>query len=186
MSLQLPVAISERSPWVTAWPSGSMRSRRLSTIETTSMRPSGSQPRPEMASSALNIVSRVPSGAIATTSWACMSENQSRPSRQRGPSGNASPSSNVFSVRAIDRRSSFPHHGHSPTRSASRRTPPLPLAGRGGGWGCKLPVADWRVEPLVTLDPARTPTPDPSPQGGGEPNAEAPAPRAALPRRHRA
>ena len=49
------------------------------------------------APSAANTVSRRPSGVMATTSWACMSENHSRPSRQRGPSGKARPSSIVSS-----------------------------------------------------------------------------------------
>ena len=44
-----------------------------SSIDTTSMRPSGSQPRPDGCCGTSTIVSALPSGSIATTRWSCWS-----------------------------------------------------------------------------------------------------------------
>src|SRR5262245_45170270 len=76
-------------------PSGPRRRSRRSRIDTTRRRPSGSQPRPEGSFSTRTTASQRPSRSTVFTRWSCMSENQSLPSRQRGPSGNARPSSST-------------------------------------------------------------------------------------------
>ena len=69
--------------------------RRISgsCIDTMSSEPSGSQPRPEGSRPGnATTVSSVPSSVTVCTASPCMSENQSRSSRQRGPSPNTRPS----------------------------------------------------------------------------------------------
>src|SRR5262245_46528064 len=92
MSLQFDGASGARSACSTSAPS-SRRNTCRSTIDTTSIRPSGNQPRPLGWFGTLAIVSDSPCSSTATTRWPCMSEKNNRPSCQRGPSGNASPSS---------------------------------------------------------------------------------------------
>ena len=72
MSLHWPVASADRSACSTSSPSSS-RSTRRSSIDTTSMRPSGSQPRPDGCSGTSTTVSALPLGSIATTRWSCWS-----------------------------------------------------------------------------------------------------------------
>src|SRR6266403_1438544 len=120
MSLQWKVARPERSACTTRRPPSSRRSRR-SVIETTSRRPSGSQPRPEGCVGTSTIGSTTPSGVTVTTRWPCMSETQRRPSRQRGPSRKWKPS-------ATTRRSVLMRLSTSTSRtsSASRGGEPRP------------------------------------------------------------
>ena len=55
------------------------------------MSPPGSQPRPDGSPGTSKLSTTLPSGVIAWTCPANMSENQKSPSRQRGPSGNIRP-----------------------------------------------------------------------------------------------
>ena len=86
MSLHRPVATVERSACSTIAPSGSTRSTRRDSIATTSRRPSGSQPSPLGKSSSSSSTLRTPSSPTLDTVCWWKSENQSRPSCQRGPS----------------------------------------------------------------------------------------------------
>ena len=79
----------------------SIRSSRRSFIETTSIRPSGSQPRPETGPGAANTVSRDPVRRHGHHLVGVHVREPQPPSRQRGPSGKASPSSTVSRLRAI-------------------------------------------------------------------------------------
>src|SRR5687768_8602207 len=84
-----------RSLWVTRDPSGSRRSRSPSLADTTSRRPSGSQSMLKGDEGKWTMTSLLPSGSTATISREPQSENQRRPSRQRGDSPNTIPVINV-------------------------------------------------------------------------------------------
>ena len=92
MSLQWNVASSPRSACATNVPSISRRMSLRSCMDTTRRRPSGSQPRPEGSCSTRAMRSSWPLGVRAQTQPSCMSENQRRPSCQRGPSVKQKPS----------------------------------------------------------------------------------------------
>ena len=95
MSLQWKSASADRSA-TSRSPSGSRRRSLRSCIDTTSSRPSGSQPSPDGHASTPTTRSARPSRPTRRTTFACMSENQSFPSCQRGPSGKHRPSSRSF------------------------------------------------------------------------------------------
>src|SRR5450759_2640472 len=82
----------------TVRPDGSRRSKRRSSMETTSILPSGNQPSPEGCCGTLMTVSTLPSAVTVITRCMNMSENHSLPSCQRGDSGKASPSSSTLAL----------------------------------------------------------------------------------------
>ncbi len=113
MSLQLPVAIDDRSAWVTTWPSCSTRSTRRDSIATTRRRPSGNQPRPLGGSSISSSTRRDPPSSTLDTACRWKSENHNRPSCQRGASPKPTPS----------RRTGRPGTGGEPTDGFTSSTP---------------------------------------------------------------
>jgi hypothetical protein len=105
-------------------------STRREVIATISIEPSGIQPSPDGASSISNSTRTSPAGDTDLTALAKKSLNQSRPSRQRGPSPKYSPSQRTHAIRLISLSLRSLLHwtmtpspqGHSPKiRSSSNR-----------------------------------------------------------------
>src|SRR2546427_332795 len=160
MSLQWKVARPERSACTTRRPPSSRRSRR-SVIETTSRRPSGSQPRPEGCVGTSTIGSTTPSGVTVTTRWPCMSETQRRPSRQRGPWRKWKPSATTrgWVVRRLStspsRTSSAGGGGEPRPRSRLRPAPPRRVQVDDDGLVRRRSGATVVVPPRPAVSPGR-------------------------------
>ncbi len=92
MSFASPPTYGEISATSRNPKSRSSTSSRWSAIETTSNRPSSRNPSPDGLFGTSQMTEVWPPGSSVITRRSCMSENQSRPSYQRGPSGNFRPS----------------------------------------------------------------------------------------------
>src|SRR5881296_158641 len=160
MSLQWKVARPESSACTTRRPA-SRRRRRRSVIETTSKRPSGSQPRPEGCVGTSTIGSTTPSGVTVTTRWPCMSETQRRPSRQRGPSRKWKPSATtrrsvVMRLSTSTSRTSSASRGGEPRRrSRPWRAPPRRVQVDDDGLVRRRSGATVVVPPRPAVSPGR-------------------------------
>src|SRR6478672_4372189 len=130
MSFHGLVETSDRSACVTSDPSGSRRSSRRCAESTTSSRPSGRKSMHIGKDATVAITSWLPSVPSAITWFAPQSENQSRPSCQRGDSPNTTPSSRTSAAPTLSLllagalvRQTAPSFGTHRTPSA----PPRPL-----------------------------------------------------------
>src|SRR5260221_10421915 len=122
---------SDRSACVTSDPSGSRRSSRRCAESTTSSRPSGRKSMHIGNDGTVAITWWLPSAPSAITWFAPQSENQSRPSCQRGDSPNTPPSirtsaAPILSLLLADGlvRQTAPGSGTHRTSPAPSRLPP--------------------------------------------------------------
>jgi hypothetical protein len=134
MSFHGLVETPDRSACVTSDPSGSRRSSRRRAESTTSSRPSGRKSMHIGNDATVTTTSWLPSMPSAITWFAPQSENQSRPSCQRGDSPKTTPSIKTSAAPTLSLlladglvRQTAPGSGTHRTPSAPRRPPPEPV-----------------------------------------------------------
>src|SRR5260221_6718680 len=149
---------SDRSAWVTSDRSGSRRSSRRCAESTTSSRPSGRKSMHIGNDGTVAITWWLPSAPSAITWFAPQSENQSRPSCQRGDSPNTTPSirtsaAPILSLLLADGlvRQTAPGSGTHRTSPAPSRLPPASAP--------PLPPWPTPAEHLARLEAGPTPRP---------------------------